>query len=303
MPIDNLRTKDGERLQKELYTALRTSVIDGNSLETETLVAVGARLEWLPHRLLRRLSKAMDMADTVQGLLSHAKSGAAIACMRRPWPAETAYRLAYEYGDFDTPDPSCLAIAACRGLPAAQHDLAVLFEEGCDIVQNLSLAVGWYRKAAIAGDSFAQNNLGVCLSKGIGLPFDGKAAVSWYRKSARQECAEGMQNYAFCLLCGQCVKRRETLAFQFALQSFLKDSSGRSAFLVGQCFRHGWGTRKNVPLAKTWLALAAKRGFTWKTSGWKRCKVGELPEMQKGKETSHEWCWRKPTGRTTTARP
>lgn len=262
---------------------MRSSVLQGHSLETETLVAVGARLEWLPHRLRRRLSHAMDMADTVQSLLSNAVSGPAIACLRRPWPAETAYRLAYEYGEPDTPEPTRLAIAACRGWAAAQHDLAVLLEEGSVIAHNLSLAVGWYGKAAMAGDSFAQNNLGVCLSQGIGIPFDGKAAVSWYRKSALQECAEGMQNYAFCLLCGQCVKRREALAFRLAMQSFLKNSSGRSAFLVGQCIRHGWGARKDVPLAKSWLAFASNRGFTWQTSGWKGCKVGRLPEMQKRK--------------------
>lgn len=276
--------KDRMRLENELYTALRASVLNDDFQSTETLLSVGARIDWLPRRLTSHLANATGEPVSDSGISANRRSGRGVVCLRRPWSAEEAYSLAYRHGTPDEPEAARLAIAACRGWPAAQHDLAVFLEDGNWGFRNLPLAVHWYRKAAAAGDAFAQNNLGTCLAKGRGIPFDGKAAVSWYRKSARQGCAEGLQNYAFCLLCGQCTKRKQGEAFRLAVKSFLKASSGRAAFLVGQCLRNGWGARKDLRLAKLWLTLASDRGYTWKTSGWKGCKSGQLPRGKKKRQ-------------------
>ena len=269
------------RLQKELCISLRDATQRREILHAKTLVAVGARIDWLPYSIKQSLQALLDNPESMAPLFSANRSKPANIRLKRTWTAEEAYTFAYNRWLSDAPNPQCLAIAACRGWVAAQHDIAVLFEEGIVITENLMLAVAWYRKAATAGDAYAQNNLGTCFAKGKGVPFDGNAAVSCYRKSANQGCMEGMENYAFCLLCGECTKRREKVAYRLAMRSFLTSQSGRSAFIVGQCIRHGWGTPKDGLLAKAWLDFAAAKGCTWKTSGWKGCAPGRLPKMKK----------------------
>jgi len=54
----------------------------------------------------------------------------------------------------------------------AQHNLAVMYDEGTDILQDKAEAVKWYQKAAEQGHPGAQLNLGVMYWKGDGVAKD-----------------------------------------------------------------------------------------------------------------------------------
>ncbi len=64
------------------------------------------------------------------------------------------------------------AKAAKQGYPKAQHNLALLYEDGRGVKQNYTEAAKWYAKAAKAGFSEAQNNLAVLYIMGNGVKQD-----------------------------------------------------------------------------------------------------------------------------------
>ncbi|MFZ1342537.1 SEL1-like repeat protein [Thiothrix eikelboomii] len=64
------------------------------------------------------------------------------------------------------------AKAAKQGYPKAQHNLALLYEDGRGVKQNYAEAAKWYAKAAKAGFSEAQNNLAVLYIMGNGVKQD-----------------------------------------------------------------------------------------------------------------------------------
>lgn len=64
------------------------------------------------------------------------------------------------------------AKAAKQGYPKAQHNLALLYEDGRGVPQSYAEAAKWYAKAAKAGFSEAQNNLAVLYIMGNGVKQD-----------------------------------------------------------------------------------------------------------------------------------
>ncbi|TXH68769.1 MAG: hypothetical protein E6Q83_12520 [Thiothrix sp.] len=64
------------------------------------------------------------------------------------------------------------AKAAKQGYPKAQHNLALLYEDGRGVPQSYTEAAKWYAKAAKAGFSEAQNNLAVLYILGNGVKQD-----------------------------------------------------------------------------------------------------------------------------------
>lgn len=62
--------------------------------------------------------------------------------------------------------------AARQGYPKAQHNLALLYEDGRGLEQSYEQAAIWYAKAAKAGFSEAQNNLAVLYILGNGVGAD-----------------------------------------------------------------------------------------------------------------------------------
>lgn len=64
------------------------------------------------------------------------------------------------------------AKAAKQGYPKAQHNLALLYEDGRGVKQSYTEAAKWYSKAAKAGFSEAQNNLAVLYIMGNGVKPD-----------------------------------------------------------------------------------------------------------------------------------
>lgn len=85
-------------------------------------------------------------------------------------------------------------MAADRGLARAQHNLALLHEEGLGVPQDTALAAKYYRMAADQGHAGSLNNLGRLYEMGDGVLKDSMAALDLYRKSAEAGDSNGATN-------------------------------------------------------------------------------------------------------------
>ena len=82
--------------------------------------------------------------------------------------------------------PEVLAKQAAEGDLDAQYDLAVCYEEGAGIDQDMDEAMKRFRRAAEQGHADAQNKLGAAYAYGIHVPQDYDEAVKWYEQAAEK---------------------------------------------------------------------------------------------------------------------
>ena len=107
-------------------------------------------------------------------------------------PFEDATK-AYFCGDYETAYRLIKPLAE-KGLPEAQFNLGLMYDNGQGVSQDYAEAVKWYRKAAEQGNAKAQYNLGAMYNNGQGVPQDYAEAVTWYRKAAEQGNAKAQYN-------------------------------------------------------------------------------------------------------------
>lgn len=79
---------------------------------------------------------------------------------------------------------------ADRGDPVAQNNLGTLYEIDGP-TQDLKQAAAWYAKAAAQGYAVAQHNLAVMYEQGRGVAADLPAAAALFRRAADQGYAPG----------------------------------------------------------------------------------------------------------------
>ncbi len=117
----------------------------------------------------------------VEALKSEAMQG-------KVWAQSKLGRMYYEYdrvfrSPFVTPDKAeefkWYLMAAQRGDPHSQHQVARMYMEGVAVPQNYSEAARWARGAAEQGNGYAQAHLGRMYMKGQGVAKDFVQAHMW----------------------------------------------------------------------------------------------------------------------------
>ena len=98
---------------------------------------------------------------------------------------------------------------AQKGDMYAQLMLGALFEDGTDpaIPQNTAEAAKWYAKAAKQGYPKAQHNLALLYEDGRGVPQSYTEAAKWYKKAAQAGFSEAQNNLAVLYIIGNGVKQ------------------------------------------------------------------------------------------------
>jgi TPR repeat protein len=76
--------------------------------------------------------------------------------------------------------------AAAQGFAPAQYNLALMYYKGEGVKQDLTRAKLWWEKAAVQGYAQAQYNLGIAYYKGEGVKQDLAQAKLWWEKAAAQ---------------------------------------------------------------------------------------------------------------------
>ena len=102
---------------------------------------------------------------------------------------------AYQKQDFATVIRLLQPLAE-QGDATAQHNLAVLYQDGLGVPASAEKALYWYEKAAEQGQAEAQFMAGLMYSDGNGVPQNYEKAAFWYRKAAEQGHADAQNNLA-----------------------------------------------------------------------------------------------------------
>jgi TPR repeat protein len=84
--------------------------------------------------------------------------------------------------------------AAERGNASAQFKMALRYDSGQGVPQDLAESVKWLHKAAEQGFVKAQYNLGCIYDSGKGVPQNHAEAVKWLRKAALQGYTSAQKN-------------------------------------------------------------------------------------------------------------
>ena len=157
--------------------------------------------------------------------------------------------------------PQSLRMAAARGNPAAQTEVASRFAKGTGVDKNLKKAAEWYGRAAAQSFAPAQYRLGALHERGLGVKKDIALARTWYRRAAEQGNIRAMHNLAVLYTRTDAKGQDYTSAknwFHEAARHGLADSQ----FNLGILYESGLGATKNAAEAYKWFTLAARQGDT-----------------------------------------
>ena len=109
--------------------------------------------------------------------------------------------------------------AAEQGDAVAQLQLALMYQHGREIQQDLNQAFQWMRKSAEQGDADAQFHLAFMYSNGEGTPQNLNQAFQWMRKLAEQGNAEAQYNLSVMYNIGEGVEHDEEKALYWLKKS------------------------------------------------------------------------------------
>ena len=96
---------------------------------------------------------------------------------------------AYERGDYSQAVASWLPLAQ-QGHVSAQINLAVMYDHGTGVIQDIEYALSWYQAAARQGSAIAQYNLGLFLADRNIFTTENEDGLYWLFKAAAQDYAD-----------------------------------------------------------------------------------------------------------------
>ena len=168
-------------------------------------------------------------------------------------------KVAYDQGDYSTALKEWSHLAQ-RGIPLAQNNLGVMYENGYGVPQDYKKAFEFYSKAAVQGFGLAQNNLGAIHQAGHGVPQDYKKAIAWFREAAKQGEAIALYNLGFSYERGFGVPKdyREAAIWY---QSAAKKGFSKAQYNLGVFYARGLGVPQDYSEAAKFYKKAAEQGL------------------------------------------
>jgi localization factor PodJL len=155
--------------------------------------------------------------------------------------------------------PTSLRLAAAKGDPSAEFEVAARFAEGKGVVQDLKQAIAWYQRAATRGFAQAQYRLATLYERGLGVKTDLARAKVWYKRAAEQGNVKAMHNLAV-LSAG-----RDSSASDYAVAAhWFTEAAERgladSQFNLAILYENGFGVGRDLKQAYKWVSLVAQAG-------------------------------------------
>lgn len=108
----------------------------------------------------------------------------------------------------------------------------------------------------------SQYNLGRFYELGEGIKQDYEQAFNWLNKASEQGCLEAMNDLAAFYANGIYVKQNPRKAFELYKCAAIYEDIPEAVYNLGECYKVGFGTRKNLNEAKRLLSIAEKLGIT-----------------------------------------
>jgi TPR repeat protein len=141
----------------------------------------------------------------------------------------------------------------------AQISLGNKFYQGDGVVQNYSLAMKWYRRAAEQGNVKAQCLVGSLYSNGQGVVRDFEQAFSWYLKAAEQRDDVAQYTIGLMYFWGRGVIKDYTQALRWFHKAAERGCAG-SLYFIGAMYEYGEGVPQSAITAIEWYKKAASLG-------------------------------------------
>lgn len=158
-----------------------------------------------------------------------------------------------------TVGPLSLRLAAAKGDPSAQFEVAARLAGGTGTQQNLKEAVRWYSRSAAQGFAQAHYRLGTLYERGLGVDKDLARSSLWYQRAAAKGNIKAMHNLAVVSAssdAGGPDYKTAAKWFEQAAQYGLADSQFNMAVL----YENGLGVEKDLKQAFLYYSLAARQG-------------------------------------------
>jgi localization factor PodJL len=157
--------------------------------------------------------------------------------------------------------PNSLRVAAARGHPAAQFEVASRYAKGKGVPKDLKTAAEWYDRAAAQGFAPGQYRLAALYERGYGVKKDLSIARTWYRRAAELGNVRAMHNLAV-LYTRSDGQKPDYMAARNWFSLAARHGLANSQFNLAILYEFGLGTAKNITEAYKWFSLAAKQGDT-----------------------------------------
>ncbi|HPQ95256.1 MAG TPA: tetratricopeptide repeat protein, partial [Thiolinea sp.] len=140
--------------------------------------------------------------------------------------------------NLDGRSPEEVRQLAFRGDAAAQMMLGAMYEDGAyGMAQDAGKALEWYLKSARQGFIRAQHNLALLYEDGRGVEQDFRQAAIWYKKAADAGFSEAQNNLAVLYILGRGVEQdagRAELLLQQAVAQGNENAVRNLTLLHGQ---------------------------------------------------------------------
>ncbi len=173
--------------------------------------------------------------------------------------------------------PQSLRLAAAKGAPQAQFEVAQRYAQGRGVARDFTKAAEWYARAAAQGLAPAQYRLAALSERGRGLKKDLGVARIWYERAAAQGNVKAMHNLAvtYTGAAGRAADHAKAAKwFAMAARHGLADSQFNLAIL----YESGLGLQKSYARAYQWFGLAAARGDRQAAQRQRQVKAKLRPE-------------------------
>lgn len=150
-------------------------------------------------------------------------------------------------------------LAASKGCPEAQYNLALLCKNGLGTDRDFEKAVFWYTKAAQQGYAAAQFNLARCYDEGNGVIRDSGKAFYWYSQAAAQDDADAQNYLGYCYVWGEGTEQDYGKA-RFYFEKAAEQGNADAQYNLGVLYDNGRGAEQNYEKAAYWYLKSAGQG-------------------------------------------
>jgi TPR repeat protein len=147
-----------------------------------------------------------------------------------------------------------------QGNATALYVLALCYEDGCHVPEDINRAISLYEAAAERENSSALYRLGLLYQDGDRVTQNWDKAVEYYKIASDLDDADASLNLALCYIHGHGVPSSLSTAVTY-LKKAAKCNLGSAQFLLGLCYEDGEGVQASVAEAIKWYRLAASQGI------------------------------------------
>lgn len=123
---------------------------------------------------------------------------------------------------------------------------------------NYALAVNYFQRAAVQGDSSAQNNWGVCLLHGLGVEADVDEAIRWFKASASKDNVESLCNLGYTYY--DIISPRDCQQAFHYIKLAVSHDYAPAQWLMGRIWEEGGCIEADLEKAIYWYQKSAQQG-------------------------------------------